>query len=147
MSSETIRNLHASGLLRSLQPERWGGMELDFIAYFDLPLELARGCASTSWNFSQLQMHHWMLAMYDERAQEEVWGASPEAMIASGFAYPQGRGRRVGGGFEISGRWNFSSCVNVADWNMLAVTVREGEQVTGYRMCLLDKSQYEIVDE
>ena len=67
--------------------------------------------------------------MYDERAQEEVWGEDPEALIASGIAYPQGQARRVDGGFAISGRWNFSSCVNVADWNMLAVTVREGERV------------------
>jgi 3-hydroxy-9,10-secoandrosta-1,3,5(10)-triene-9,17-dione monooxygenase len=87
-----------------------------------------------------------MLAMYDERAQEEVWGQDPEAIIASGIAFPQGRARRVDGGFEVSGRWNFSSCVNIADWNMLAVTVRDGERVTGHRMCLLHKSQYEVVD-
>jgi 3-hydroxy-9,10-secoandrosta-1,3,5(10)-triene-9,17-dione monooxygenase len=96
---------------------------------------------------ANLQVHHWMLAMYDERAQEEVWGQDPEALIASGIAYPQGRARRVDGGFEISGRWNFSSCVNVSDWDMLAVTVRDGERVTGHRMCLLHKSQYEVVDD
>jgi 3-hydroxy-9,10-secoandrosta-1,3,5(10)-triene-9,17-dione monooxygenase len=147
MSPETIVDLHASGLLRTLQPKRWGGMEFDFIAYVDFPLELARGCASVAWNLANLQVHHWMLAMYDPRAQEEVWGADPEALIASGIAYPQGRGRKVEGGFEVSGRWNFSSCVNIADWSMLAVTVREGEHVTGHRMCLLHKSQYEIVDD
>ncbi len=147
MPAETISDLHASGLLRSLQPRRWGGMEFDFIAYVDFPLELARGCPSTAWNLGNLQVHHWMLAMYDERAQEEVWGRDPAAMIASGIAYPQGRARKVEGGFEVSGRWNFSSCVNVSDWNMLAVTVREGERVTGHRMCLLHKSQYEVVDD
>ncbi len=147
MPPATLAELHASGLLRTLQPKRWGGMEFDFIAYVDFPLELARGCASTAWNLANLQIHHWMLAMYDERAQEEVWGRDPEAMIASGIAYPQGRGRKVDGGFEVSGRWNFSSCVNVADWNMLAVTVREAERVTDHRMCLLHKSQYEVVDD
>jgi 3-hydroxy-9,10-secoandrosta-1,3,5(10)-triene-9,17-dione monooxygenase len=145
--AETLRDLHAGGLLRTLQPRRWGGMEFDYVAYVDFPMELSRGCASTGWNLANLQIHHWMLAMYDERAQEEVWGENPEAMIASGIAYPQGQGRKVDGGFEISGRWNFSSCVNVADWNMLAVTVREGERVTGYRMCLLHKSQYDVADD
>lgn len=147
LSPETLRDLHSTGLFRTLQPKRWGGMEFDFIAYVDFPLELAYGCPSTAWNLANLQVHHWMLAMYDERAQEEIWGRDPEAMIASGIAYPQGKGRRVDGGFTISGRWNFSSCVNVADWNMLAVTVREGERVTGHRMCLLHKSQYEVVDD
>ena len=147
MPAETIADLHASGLLRTLQPGRWGGMEYDFIAYVDFPLELARGCASTGWNFANLQVHHWMLALYDERAQEEVWGADPDALIASGIAFPQGRGRKADGGFVIGGKWNFSSCVNVADWNMLAATVRDGERVVDHRMCLLHKSQYQIVDD
>jgi 3-hydroxy-9,10-secoandrosta-1,3,5(10)-triene-9,17-dione monooxygenase len=147
MPQETIADLHASGILRSMQPKRWGGMEFDFVAYVDFPLELARGCASTGWNLANLQIHHWMLAMYGERAQEEVWGPNPEALIASGIAYPQGRGKKADGGFVVSGRWNFSSCVNVADWNMLAVTVRDGERVIDHRMCLLHKSEYEIVDD
>jgi 3-hydroxy-9,10-secoandrosta-1,3,5(10)-triene-9,17-dione monooxygenase len=147
MPPETLADLHASGLLRSMQPRRWGGMEFDFVAYVDFPLELARGCASTGWNFANLQIHHWMLALYDERAQEEVWGADPEALIASGIAFPQGRGNKADGGFVVGGRWNFSSCVNIADWNMLAVTVRDGERVVDHRMCLLHKSQYEVIDD
>ncbi|MGB5081823.1 MAG: acyl-CoA dehydrogenase family protein, partial [Burkholderiales bacterium] len=147
LPAETLADLHASGLLRTLQPKRWGGMEFDFIAYVDFPMELARGCASTGWNLANLQIHHWMLALYDERAQEEVWGADPEALIASGIAFPQGSGRKVEGGFVVGGRWNFSSCVNIAGWNMLAVTVKDGERVIDHRMCLLHKSQYEVIDD
>jgi 3-hydroxy-9,10-secoandrosta-1,3,5(10)-triene-9,17-dione monooxygenase len=147
MSPETIADLHASGIVRTLQPRRWGGMELDYVAYVDFPLELARGDASAGWNLANLQIHHWMLALYDERAQEEVWGANPDALIASGIAFPQGSGRRAEGGFVVSGRWNFSSCVNIADWNMLAVTVKEGERAIDHRMCLLHKSQYQVVDD
>jgi len=147
MPAETIADLNASGLLRTLQPRRWGGMEFDYIAYVDFPAELSRGCASTAWNFANLQIHHWMLALYDERAQEEVWGANPDALIASGIAFPQGTGRKTDGGFVISGRWNFSSCSNIADWNMLAVTVKEGERAVDHRMCLLHKSQYEVIDD
>jgi len=144
---ETLRDLNAGGLLRILQPKRRGGMEFDFVAYVDFPCEIARGCASTAWNLANFAVHHWMLAMYDERAQEEVWGPDPDALIASGIAFPQGRGAKVDGGFMISGRWNFSSGVNLADWNMLAATVREGERVVDYRMCLLHKSQYEVIDD
>ena len=147
MLPETLADLHRTGLLRILQPKRWGGMEFDFVAYVDIPCELARGCASTGWNVANLLIHHWMLALYDERAQEEVWGQNPDALIASGIAFPQGQGRRADGGFVISGRWNFSSGVNVADWNMLAVTVRDGDKVVDHRMCLLHKSEYEVVDD
>ena len=144
---ETLADLHRTGLIRALQPRRWGGMELDFVAYVDISAELARGCASTGWTVGNLLVHHWMLALYDERAQREVWGADPEALIASGIAYPQGSALRTDGGFVVSGRWNFSSGVNVADWNLLAVTVRDGDKVVDHRMCLLHKSEYEIVDD
>src|SRR5262245_46821185 len=82
MPAETIADLHASGLLRTLQPKRWGGMELDFVGYVDFPLELSRGDASVGWNLANLQIHHWMLSLYDERAQGEIWGENPEALIA-----------------------------------------------------------------
>ena len=71
--------------------------------------------------------------MFDERAQAEVWGANPQALIAAALAYPQGQGRRVDGGFIVNGRWNFSSSSDVAEWNMLAATVREGSKVVDHR--------------
>jgi 3-hydroxy-9,10-secoandrosta-1,3,5(10)-triene-9,17-dione monooxygenase len=147
MAKETLDDLHGAGLLRFHQPRRWGGMELPFVASFDLPAEVARGCASTGWNVANLAIHHWMLALYDERAQDEVWSKNPEALIASGIAYPQGRGRLVDGGVIISGFWNFSSGVDAADWNMLAVMVREGDRVVDHRMCLVPRGEYEIVDD
>ena len=147
MLPETLADLHRIGALRVLQPKRWGGMELDYVAYVDFAEALARGDASIGWNTGNLLIHHWLLALYDERAQQEVWGANPEALIASGIAYPQGSGKRAAGGFTVSGRWNFSSGVNVADWNMLACIVRDGDKVVDHRMCLLHKSEYEVVDD
>ena len=148
---ETAADLQAIGAIRALQPRRWGGMEHDYIAYIDVPMALARGCASTSWCVVNLMIHNWMLAMYDERAQAEVWGADPSVFIAAGIAFPQGRARKVDGGYVISGKWNFSSGVHVSDWCMLAVTVRDGADANGrpddYRMCLLHKSEYEVIDD
>jgi 3-hydroxy-9,10-secoandrosta-1,3,5(10)-triene-9,17-dione monooxygenase len=147
LPKDTLDDLHRTGLLRFHQPRRWGGMELPFVALFDIPAEIARGCASTGWNVANLGVHHWMLACYDERAQEEVWGKNPDAPIASGIAYPQGQGRRVHGGFLVSGLWNFSSGVDACEWNMLAVTVRDSDRVVDHRMCLVPRSDYEIVDD
>lgn len=147
MPPETVADLQAIGAPRALQPRRWGGMEDDFIGYVDIPLALARGCASTSWCVVNLMIHHWMLAMYDERAQAEVWGADPAALIAAGIAFPQGGAQKKEGGYVISGRWNFCSAAHLAEWSMLAVTVREGTQAVDYRMCLLHRSEYEIIDD
>jgi 3-hydroxy-9,10-secoandrosta-1,3,5(10)-triene-9,17-dione monooxygenase len=147
MEKDTLADLHRAGLFRFHQPRRWGGMELPFAAIFDLPAAIARGCASTAWNVGNLGIHNWMLALYDERAQAEVWGADPDALIASGIAFPQGRGRRVDGGFVVSGFWNFSSGVDPATWNMLAATIHDGDRVVDHRMCLVPRGDYEIVDD
>jgi 3-hydroxy-9,10-secoandrosta-1,3,5(10)-triene-9,17-dione monooxygenase len=147
MPQETLDDLHRTGLLRFHQPRRWGGMELPFVSLFDIPAEVARGCASTGWNVANLGVHHWMLALYDERAQHEAWGKNPDALIASGIAYPQGRARRVDGGLVVDGLWNFSSGVDASDWNMLAVMVRDGDRVIDHRMCLVPRTDYEIVDD
>ena len=144
---ETEAELHANGLLRMTQPKRWGGMELPWVAMFELPAEVGRGCASTAWNVANLAIHHWMLALYDERAQAEVWEENPDALIASGIAYPQGRARKVDGGFVIDGYWNFSSGVDGSSWNMLAVTVKDGDTVIDHRMCLVPRKDFEIVDD
>jgi 3-hydroxy-9,10-secoandrosta-1,3,5(10)-triene-9,17-dione monooxygenase len=147
MPPQTVADLQAMGAMRMLQPRRWGGMEHDFISYIDIPMALARGCASTSWCVVNLSVHNWMLALYDERAQDEVWGANPDALIASGIAFPQGRARKVDGGFSLTGHWNFSSGVDPSEWNMLAAQVYDGDRVTGWRMCLVHRSEYEIVDD
>ncbi len=144
---ETEAELHASGLLRFAQPRRWGGMELDYVALFDIPAEVGRGCTSTAWSVANLAIHHWMLALYEERAQAEVWRENPDAIIASGIAYPQGRAKRVKGGLEIGGHWNFSSGVDGSHWNMLAVTVQDGAQVVDHCMCLVPRSDYQVIDD
>ena len=147
LTPDVLALLHESGLLRFLQPRRWGGMELDFVSVFDLPEVIGRGDASTAWNVGNLSIHHWMLALYDPKAQEEVWGDDPDAIIASGIAYPQGRGRKVDGGIVLSGYWNFSSGVDPSTWNMLACIVKDGDKVVDHRMCLLPRKDYQVIDD
>jgi 3-hydroxy-9,10-secoandrosta-1,3,5(10)-triene-9,17-dione monooxygenase len=140
--------LHESGLFRFHQPKAFGGMELDFVAVIDIPAELARGCASTAWSVGNMACHHWILGYYEPETQHEVWDSNPDALIASSIALAAGRARRVDGGFVVNGRWPFSSVVDNSDWNMLAVSVfaEEGKPPVDWRLCLVPKSDYEIID-
>ena len=134
--------------MRILQPRRWGGMQLDFHAIVEIADILAQGCASTSWVFANIAVHHWMLALYDEQAQQEIWGNDADAYIASGIAYPQGRATRVSGGLLLSGHWNFSSGVGCSSWNMLACVVRDdtGNPID-HVMTVVPSCDYEIIDD
>jgi 3-hydroxy-9,10-secoandrosta-1,3,5(10)-triene-9,17-dione monooxygenase len=145
---ENEQALHESGLFRFHQPRRFGGMELPFVAIVDIVIELGRGCPSTAWNVGNLAAHHWFLAYYEPQTQHEVWDANPDALIASSIALAAGRGRRVPGGFVVTGRWPFSSGVDNSDWNMLAVTVYgdDGKAPVDWRVCLVPRGEYEVID-
>ena len=148
LTRDTEQLLHEAGLFRFHQPKAFGGMELPFVAVVDIPAEIARGCPSTAWNVGNLACHHWLLGYYDPETQHEVWDANPDALIASSIALAAGRGRKADGGFIVSGRWPFSSGVDNSDWNMLAVTVYadDGKTPVDWRLCLVPKSDYEIID-
>src|SRR5258708_30124006 len=74
---ETERELHDSGLFRMLQPKRIGGSELDYVALIDCADLLGQADASVAWNLANLASHHWMLGMFEQRAQDLVWGGDP----------------------------------------------------------------------
>jgi len=118
------------------------------VALVDIAAELARGCPSTAWNVGNLACHHWILGYYEPETQHEVWDANPDALIASSIALAAGRARRAPGGFIVNGRWPFSSGVDNSDWDMLAVTVfdDDGKTAVDSRLCLVPKSDYEIID-
>jgi 3-hydroxy-9,10-secoandrosta-1,3,5(10)-triene-9,17-dione monooxygenase len=145
---ENEQLLHETGLFRFHQPKAFGGMELDFVAIVDIPAELARGCPSTAWNVGNVACHHWILGYYEPETQREVWEANPDALIASSIALAAGRARKADGGFLVNGRWPFSSAVDNCEWNMLAVTVHDddGKTPIDWRLCLVPKSDYEIID-
>jgi 3-hydroxy-9,10-secoandrosta-1,3,5(10)-triene-9,17-dione monooxygenase len=140
--------LHETGLFRFHQPKAFGGMELEFVALVDIVAEIARGCPSTAWNVGNLACHHWILGYYEPETQREVWDENPDALIASSIALAAGRGRKADSGFIVNGRWPFSSGVDNSDWNMLAVTVYgdDGKAPIDWRLCLVPKSDYEIID-
>ena len=138
--------LHETGLFRFQQPKIFGGMELPFVALVDIVAEIGRGCPSTAWNVGNLGCHHWILGYYHPDTQHELWDANPDVLIASSIALAAGRARKVDGGFSVSGRWPFSSGVDNSDWNMLAATVYDGDKPVDSRLCVVPKSDYQIVD-
>jgi 3-hydroxy-9,10-secoandrosta-1,3,5(10)-triene-9,17-dione monooxygenase len=134
------------GLFRFHQPKAFGGMEL--------PVRRAgrhrgRDRARLSvdrWNVGNLGCHHWILGYYAPDTQHEVWDANPDTLIASSIALAAGRARKVDGGFIVSGRWPFSSGVDNSDWNMLAATVFDGDKPVDSRLCVVPKSDYQVLD-
>jgi 3-hydroxy-9,10-secoandrosta-1,3,5(10)-triene-9,17-dione monooxygenase len=145
---ETEIDLHEAGLFRIVQPKRVGGSEFDYVSLVDCADLLGKGDASVAWNFANLASHHWMLGMFDRRAQDLVWDKDPNVLIASSFIFPAGRARKVEGGYRLRGSWPFSSGVASCDWNMLASVVSSDDEADGieYRIFLVHKNDFRIRD-
>ena len=146
LPEDTERALHEAGLFRILQPRRIGGAELDYVALVDIADILGRGDPSVAWNVANLASHHWMLGTFEPRAQDEIWGESPDMLIASSFVFPAGRARKTAGGYTLSGRWPFSSGIEPSGWNMLGgiVTAEDGA-APEYRVFLVPARDYRII--
>lgn len=142
---EAERDLRDAGLFKLIQPRRYGGFELDPVSLVRASAELARGCGSTGWCLGVLAVHNWMLGLYDERAQEDVWGEKPETLLAASFA-PTGRAERVAGGIKVSGRWSFASGCDVCSWMMVGAVVPGESPVPDLRLFLVPQDQYRIDD-
>ncbi|HYG55126.1 MAG TPA: acyl-CoA dehydrogenase family protein [Burkholderiales bacterium] len=144
---ETLRDFHDAQLFRIHQPKRVGGAELEFVAVVTFGALLARACASTAWNWVNFTAHHHMLGMFPPKAQDEIWGKSRDALIASSFVFPAAKARKVEDGYVISGRWPFSSGVDPSEWNMLAgLAYLDDNAPPEQRVFLLERSQYKVID-
>jgi len=147
LPDETLRDFHDAELFRIHQPKRVGGAELEFAAVVTFGALLARACASTSWVWVNYAAHHMMLGMFTPEAQDEIWSASRDALIASSFVFPAAKAKKVEGGYVISGRWPFSSGVAPSEWNMLAgLAFLDENAPPEQRVFLLHKSQYQVID-
>ncbi|MGI5164098.1 3-hydroxy-9,10-secoandrosta-1,3,5(10)-triene-9,17-dione monooxygenase oxygenase subunit [Spirillospora sp. CA-253888] len=142
----TIRELTETGLFRMLQPARYGGLEADPVAFYTAVREIGAACGSTAWVASVLGVHPWQMGLFPVRAQDEVWGETPDARISSSYA-PTGKVTKVDGGYRVSGRWNFSSGCDHADWAFLGGLVPGADgQIVDAGTFLLPRADYRIDD-
>jgi 3-hydroxy-9,10-secoandrosta-1,3,5(10)-triene-9,17-dione monooxygenase len=149
LADSTWKILLDNGFLRSLQPARWGGGEVSLMEFVDAAMELARVSPSAAWIAGVIGLHPWQLALFDERAQQEMWGNDPNLTHSSSYN-PTGKAEKVAGGYKLSGRWSFSSGCDHCRGVMLGAIcgTRDvlGKPMPDFRSFLLLGDQYRIDD-
>jgi 3-hydroxy-9,10-secoandrosta-1,3,5(10)-triene-9,17-dione monooxygenase len=124
MPDASMAAMTAAGVFRALTPRRWGGLEVDPAAFYEMTMKVASACGSSGWVAGLVSVHSWQIALMDERMQEEFWGGGPDACASSSYM-PVGKVTSVPGGFRLSGRWGFSSGIDHSDWALLGSVVRD----------------------
>lgn len=143
---ETHQAFVEAGFYRLFQPRRYGGYEKDFSVVVDVAAELGRGCGSSCWIFSNIVNYGLVTGMKDPRAQDEVWGDNPGALLASAQPGADSRVTFVDGGVVVDGIWNFASGVDFADWINLNVYNRPENGPAEHRFVQVHKSDYQVID-
>jgi 3-hydroxy-9,10-secoandrosta-1,3,5(10)-triene-9,17-dione monooxygenase len=146
LPKETVAEMHEAGFWRILQPERWGGYQHHPAVYYDVLMTLAEGCFSTAWVYGVVGIHPWLIALYDDRAAQDVWGKDRKTLISSSLM-PGGQLVPTNGGYKLKGRWLYSSGCDHCDWAFLgAVVPGERPEDFDWRFVLVPRSDYEILD-
>ena len=138
---ENIDALQEAGFFLALQPEKWGGYELDPQYFFRMQMAIAEACMSTAWAGGIVSVHAFQIALMDPRSQEDVWGEDIHTRVSSSYA-PMGKVEPVEGGFNFSGRWGWSSGCDHCTWALLGGILPDGT----YRTFLVPRSDYRIED-
>ena len=143
---DTIRDFHRAGLLRVLQPRRFGGRQDDFGVFSRVVETLAEGCASSAWVYAVLGEHQWIIACMSERAQADIWDGEGTAVASSSLA-PRETARATRGGWRLSGRFPFSSGCTNASWAILGARCEDGTGRAPTRYLLVPMAEIEIIDD
>lgn len=140
--SESIDLLKEAGFMRSLLPQKWGGLEATPQEFFAAHMEIAEQDMSTAWVAGIIAVHAFQLAIMAEQAREDVYSAGPDTLISSSYNPVGGKVEICDGGVMLSGRWGWSSGSAHCTWILLGAIV-PGE---GYRTFLVPRSDFEIED-
>jgi alkylation response protein AidB-like acyl-CoA dehydrogenase len=146
LPASTEKALRESGLFKLTTPRRYGGHQVNVRTYMEVSAEIAKGCSSAAWVAMIVGGGNFLTALYNQQAQEEVWGADPEAAVV-GVVTAHGKGRKTEDGYVVSGRWGFASGCHHAQWIVLVFdTVDADGNVIGQGAALLPMSEVTIED-
>lgn len=143
---ENIQALADAGLFKLSVPRRFGGHQVDFGTFLKVTSTLGQACGSTAWAATLINVCGWLLGLYPDQAQREVFGADPDARIC-GVIAPNSTTRAVDGGLVVTGKWGFASGCLHSQWAMLGVPVvdENGTQID-QGLALIPMSELTVED-
>ena len=142
----SIKDLESSGFFRLLQPKRFDGLESDPVDFYTAVRMISSACGSTGWVSSVLGVHPWQVALFHDKAQQAVWGEDSNTRLSSSYA-PTGKATLADGGYQLSGRWSFSSGCDHATWVLLGGLVSNDEgQIVDFKTFMVPRADYVIDD-
>ncbi|MEU8137725.1 acyl-CoA dehydrogenase family protein [Streptodolium elevatio] len=140
---EVVEALVEAGFAAHFAPTRWAGRAGSFGELTAAVAVVGEGCASAAWTASLWAYTARFAAYLPAEGQAEIWEKGPDTCVVSALA-PTGDVRAVPGGWQLSGRWPYTSGVDFSDWALV-----RGPGVPGGdpgRFFALPRDAYDIQD-
>jgi alkylation response protein AidB-like acyl-CoA dehydrogenase len=150
LAPESLQALTDAGVFRMTMPLEWGGLALGARDVVEVISTIGEGDGSAGWmGFTGVGLRN--VLMLEEQAVEEIAAnasthVGPLVVGASVFATTVGDGRKVDGGWLVAGKWAFGSGCRHAPYALVGVEF-DREHGSGRGVCVLERSQYEILDD
>ncbi len=117
---EVMEALQSTGVFKAFVPKAYGGYEIDLQEFIDIGLEVAQACCSTGWLTTFYMEHNWIVAaVLSDEAVDAIYSKQPYVLAPGSINPKGGEAAKVAGGYELSGRWHFSSGIVHGDWVIL----------------------------
>jgi indole-3-acetate monooxygenase len=129
-----VEQLREAGLYRMLLPRKLGGLQLDVPTCYATVETMAAADASVGWNLMNNAIIQLACLGFADQGIDDLFGSGDLPIIAGTLVPGGGQGRRVDGGYVVSGRWRFGSGSSEAGW-MIGNFDIPGEDASGvYRV-------------
>lgn len=146
VADETVAEIKQTGLFNLVTPKSLGGSELGFGDLVQVTAEFASVCGSTGWVYGVLAGHSWLLNLFPEQAQKDVF-ANPDALTATVFRMG-GDMTVVDGGYRLqNGKGAFCSGIDFADWVIIGNGITGADGKFEPRFFVIPKSDIIVVDD
>jgi len=125
LAPESMHIMRDAGMFRIPIPARCGGYELTLRTLADAVTTISMACPSSGWVLMVMGAHHWCMGSFPEAAQDEVFAGGGDGLVAGTLSW-QGTATDADGGYRVTGRWQFGSGIDHAQWVMLGCASEAG---------------------
>ena len=144
---KAIEAIRKTGYFRSFLPKQYGGLERPPQEFFKASVDIAERDMGTAWASGIIAVHAYQLSLMDPQAAKDVYASGPDTFISSSYNPAGAKVETVDGGFNLSGRWGWSSGSGHCDWALVGGLIfDQGKENIHYRTFLVKKPDYVIED-
>ena len=146
MLPEIRDHVRESGVARLLQPRGHGGAGGPLRDIVAALTGIGAACGSSGWVIAQYVLHNYMVSQWPAEGRAAVWGKDPKALVAGILVPSMGSYEITGGGYSVSGHWQWVTGVDTCDWCMVTAYEKDKPGPETHRHFLLPRERVDILD-